>query len=84
MVNQFILQQDADEGSKVMPGEEEEMMQSEADDYVDDGGMAKVKVRRKKISPLRKKPNDYESPYAEYLLNAIKDNPTTEYKVISI
>ena len=52
MVNQFILQQDADEGSKViMPGEEEEMMQSEAEDYVDDGGMAKVKVKRKKISP---------------------------------
>jgi hypothetical protein len=43
--------------------------------------MAKVKVKRKKISPQRKKAQDYESPYAEYLLNAIKDNPTSETKV---
>jgi hypothetical protein len=45
--------------------------------------MAKVKVKRKKTSPQRKKAQDYESPYAEYLLNAIKDNPTSETKVRS-
>ena len=50
-------------------------------EYVDDGGMAKVKVKRKKASPHRRKAQDYESPYAEYLLNGIKDNPTSESKV---
>jgi hypothetical protein len=44
--------------------------------------MAKVKVKRKKVSPQRRKAQDYESPYAEYLLNAIKDNPTSESKVV--
>ncbi len=76
-VNKFILKQDADEG-----GEEDDAMSAEGEEYVDDGGMPKVKVKRKKVSPSRRKPQDYESPYAEYLLNAIKDNPTNDTKVM--
>ncbi len=45
-VNKFILKQDADEGA-----ENDDSMSAEGDEYVDDGGMPKVKVKRKKVSP---------------------------------
>ena len=40
--------------------------------------MPKVKVvKKKRVSPHRKQKQDYESPYAEYLLGNFKDDVKT-------
>ena len=41
--------------------------------YTRDDKMKRVKVKRKRGANQKRVKHDYESPYAEYLLGAIKD-----------